>query len=110
MIERALGYDMDDNFEGIRWLLERVHAFEMYDPDRRPATHRNIWAGSYDVWSCEQDRIDAQEIPKARMKYIEDNGFIESKTIQRGKYDEVVWSLTERGRDFLKKEARSSNG
>lgn len=85
--------------EDIKWLLERVRAYQ--NDDRRPSTHRNIWAGSYDVWSCEQDRIDAVEIPKARMKEAQDRGLIESHIQTKGKYQFEVWKLTPQGEVFL---------
>jgi hypothetical protein len=70
------------------------------------ATHRRIWAGSYDVISCEQDRIDGVEIPKAQMKIAWEAGLIRSEMkIAEGKtgsHKMEVWSVTELGEEFLK--------
>lgn len=72
-----------------------------YDGPSRWPTHRNIWQGSYDVWFCEQDRIDAVEIPKAKMKAAEESGLIESELRTYNKYEYTVWKLTERGKSLL---------
>jgi hypothetical protein len=85
--------------EDVQWLLLTIK--NLWELPHRPPTHRNIWSGSYDVWSCEQDRIDAVEIPKARMKAAEDDGLIFSETRQKGKYKEIVWHLTDKGKQLL---------
>ncbi len=84
----------------INWLLNRINNLQNI-PNRLP-DHRTIWQGSYDVWHCEQDKIDAVEIPKARMKEAEDLGLIKSYKHEwkLGKF-EVVWSLTESAKRFL---------
>jgi hypothetical protein len=73
------------------------------------ATHKNIWSGSYDVWGCEQDIIDAREIPLARMKDTEEAGLIESEERESpcGRWKFEVWKLTEAGEKFY---SQSSSG
>lgn len=93
--------DKWDDPDGMIWLLERVKWLNNLDSDRRLPTHRNIWQGSYDVWFCEQDRIDAVEIPKARMKKAIDEGLIESENKTLGKYTFEIWKLTEKGKGLL---------
>lgn len=101
-----------------KYILERIKTLEVRNPnnplDSTPswwATHKNIWQGSYDVWFCEQDRIDAVDIPKAQMKIAEEEGLIESemKTWQgySKEYKTEVWSVTERGEEFLNKSSSS---
>jgi hypothetical protein len=96
--------------EEVVWLLYRLEGLETLRQERlargiddtaRWAIHRNIWQGSYDVWSCKQDEIDAIEIPKRRMKEAEEGGFIKSekKTWRKWTYD--VWSMTEAGKALL---------
>jgi len=86
----------------IRWILWRIQNLkEMNSPNRLP-TYRNIWQGCYDVWHCEQDRIDSVEIPKAKMKAAEEGGFIKSEIVKMGKFDQVVYSLTELGEKTLR--------
>jgi|SRR6516225_3359085 hypothetical protein len=83
-------------------LLNRIKCLEELWEQKQTYTHlpihKNIWRGSYDVWSCEQDRIDATEIPKARMKEAAELGYIESRIIKHGNYDYEVWALTESGK------------
>ncbi len=85
------------------WILRRIDFLETLNSPRRLPTHRNIWSGSYDVWACEQDRIDAQDIPKARMDTAVKNMLIESRPHQVGKYTFDVWTLTERGKQLIGK-------
>ena len=85
------------------WLLDRIQWLENTGSPNRWPTHSNIWQGSYDVWSCEQDRIDAYEIPRKRMKDAEEAGYIKSEVRTRGRFNFVVWSLTDLGRECLKK-------
>lgn len=94
------------NPEDTEWLLLKIEAL---NSPHRPATYQNIWGGSYDVWSCEQDRIDAIEIPRARMKAAQDEGLIESSFVDRGRYKFTVWGLTPKGEERLK-EVRCSDG
>lgn len=71
------------------------------NPHYRWATHRNIWAGSYDVWGCEQDKIDAVEIPNQRMKAAEEAKLIESEEKDGpGGYKKIIWKLTDLGEEF----------
>ena len=71
--------------------------------------HKHIWRGNYDVWSCDQDRINAIEIPRARMKAAEEDGLITTKgpltEAQKtfvAKYPHTtIWSLTELGEQRL---------
>lgn len=99
---------MDSNREDVKELLLNIkYLNERYNNgEKRKPTHHSIWAGSYDVWSCEQDRIDAIEIPKARMKEAEEAGFIKNEiintTYKNGKtFAETLWSLTELGEQYL---------
>lgn len=92
---------MKINANDVVWILDRIKWLETMP--NRPATHKNIWAGSYDVWSCPQDRIDAIEMPKARMKNAEDAGFIKSQIVKKDHYELVVWTLTELGREYLER-------
>ena len=63
-----------------------------------PPTYKNIWRGSYDVWFCEQDRIDGQEMMKFQTERAEKAGFIKSEMVD----NLLVWKLTEKGQDFIK--------
>lgn len=102
------------NWDHRKWILEKIEVLEARsqrdnNSPRWGATHKNIWQGCYDVIGCEQDRIDAIEIPKAQIKVAEEEGLIESeiKTWQ-GKIKEYkmeVWSITELGKKFLKENA-----
>ena len=93
---------MDVN--GVIWLMDRI--VKLWERSERNLprslgwrpTHKNIWQGCYDVWETEQDRIDSVNIPKWRMEEAEKNGYIFSKTIPLGKYEQVVWGLTEKGK------------
>lgn len=87
--------------DGLSWILYRINMLTELNSPRRPITHRNIWQGCYDVWSCEQDRIDAVEIPKLRMQEAEAAGLIKSETFDRVNYKETIWSLTELGKTQL---------
>jgi hypothetical protein len=98
----VINYNVDD----VKWLLNKILYLEEQKnahPSNWP-THRRIWLGCYDVWMCEQDRIDAVEIPKMRMKEAEEAGFIKNEIRKIGKFDSVVWTVTELGHDFLKEE------
>lgn len=90
---------MNDDLYHLKWLLERIDSLAKF-PNRLP-THRNIWQGSYDVWSCEQDKIDAVEIPKWNMQLAEREGFIKSEVKKQGNFEVVVWSLTKLGKAFI---------
>jgi hypothetical protein len=83
------------------WLLQRID--ELQDKPNWPATHKNIWQGSYDVWFSEQDRIDAYEIPKRRMASAVKQDLIQSSIKEVGKYKFEVWSLTEKGKQLIGK-------
>ena len=89
-----MSYDVD----GIQWLLSRIKRCDR--PNKLP-THQNIWQGCYDVWHCEQDRADAINIPRLRMKEAEDLGFIKNTLTDMGKYKIVLWSITEVGEEFF---------
>jgi hypothetical protein len=43
-----------------------------------PPTYKNIWRGCYDIWFCQQDRIDGQEMMKFQTEKAEKAGFIKS--------------------------------
>lgn len=92
------------NPDEVEWLLLNIKYLDEWsqtNPSHRP-NRQNIWRGSYDVWTCEQDKIDAIEIPKRRMKEAEEAGLITSEeTLYRGKYKEIVWKLTGLGRQRL---------
>lgn len=90
---------MEIDVEGVKFILNRIKMLKERGPNWFP-THRNIWQGSYDVWFNEQDQIDAVEIPKARMKEAEEGGYIKSEIV-RGKYDMIVYSVTELGEKLL---------
>jgi hypothetical protein len=99
--------------DGVVWILAKIEGLEKLHNERvargiddtaRWATHRNIWQGSYDVWSCKQDEIDAIEIPQRRMKEAEEGGFIKSEKKTWKKYEYVVWSITETGKALLETE------
>ncbi len=99
------------DYNGLEWILNRIeylkscpkraHRENLLRYTVRDATHQSIWQGSYDVWECEQDRIDAINIPLLRMKEAEEGGFIQKETIQKGKYIIPIWTLTELGKEFL---------
>jgi hypothetical protein len=82
---------MDEIF----WLLMRVKH------ERRP-TRQNIFRGCYDVWSCEQDKIDSVEIPKLRLAEAESLGLIclEQHEWKPGKFVEF-YKLTNQGEEYL---------
>jgi hypothetical protein len=85
-----------------KWLLEKITKLEGLNNPHRWPTHRNIWAGCYDVVLCAQDDFDNVEIPKACMKAAEEDGHIKSEVRRlRDKYDQTVWILTESGKAFL---------
>lgn len=73
----------------------------MKNENRLPTRH-NIWAGSYDVWSCEQGEINSVEIPKRRMQEALDAGLIKSVIRRIRNHDQVIYSLTEAGKNLLK--------
>ena len=87
--------------ESLMWLLTRIRDLEKMATHHRWPTHSNIWAGSYDVWMCEQDRIDAIEIPRSRIRDAEELGFIKSEIRTRGKYNFTVWTLTGHGKEYI---------
>ncbi len=87
------------NDEDTLWLLNKIKTLEGL-PKRWP-THQNIWAGSYDVWHNDQDRIDAIEIPRRRMQEAEDADLITNETKWRGQHKYIVWSLTHQGEQVL---------
>jgi hypothetical protein len=84
------------------WLLDRIQWLEELNSAMRPPTHKCIWQGSYDVWECEQDRLDSINIPLANMKLAEESGLIKSEIRTVGKYEMIVWGLTDVGREFLR--------
>jgi len=84
--------------EDTKWLLNRIQTLEEKNSPGWWPTHRNIWMGCYDVWFCEQDRIDAINIPKARMEEAKAAGLIKT----RGKFNIPVWALTDLGKKLLK--------
>jgi hypothetical protein len=86
----------------VEWLLSRIDSLHNPLRPKMKATHRNIWAGSYDVWFCEQDRIDAVEIPKRRMQEALDAGFIVGAEELLGKYKATVYHLTDMGREHMR--------
>lgn len=101
MEEVSLDFEPDD----VRWLLLKINELNENFSKRKVywnlPTHRNIWRGSYDVWLCEQDKIDAVEIPKARMRQAEKDCLIASEQMTFGKYVYDVWRLTEHGKKTL---------
>lgn len=87
--------------EDVSWILLKIkYLAERNSPIHLP-THQRIWQGSYDVWRNKQDEIDSIEIPKARMKAALEAGLIKSEVVKMGKYDHVVYSLTELGNKQL---------
>ena len=86
------------NPDDIEWLLKTI-ALLPRAPDYPPTTQRNIFRGCYDCWLCEQDRIDAVEIPKRRLAEAEELGLIRKK--------EVEYALTQKGREHLKNNGKS---
>jgi len=97
----AFDFGPDD----VRWLLLTINnlndSFARHGTYSHLPIHKNIWRGSYDVWSCEQDKIGAVEIPKSRMKQAEEDGLIASEKKMFGKYTVDVWHLTELGKKTL---------
>lgn len=87
--------------DGMKWLLGRIQSLEEMNSRSRWPTQQNIYAGSHDVWMCEQDRIDSIEIPKQQMKAAQEYGYIKSEIRSKGKFDLIVWSLTATGKYFL---------
>ena len=90
------------------WLLHKIDTLNNLSEAQRRlgwcATHRNIWAGSYDVWGNKQDEIDAIEIPRARMKDAENAGLITSEMVKQRRSNHIVWKLTDAGKALLEKE------
>jgi hypothetical protein len=79
----------------IIWLLERIK-------NESFPTRRNIFRGCYDVWCCEQDRIDAVKIPKQQLVEAESLGLIYKKQHEwkPGKFEEW-FKLTPYGEQYL---------
>jgi hypothetical protein len=103
------------DMDGVAWVLWKIESLNEITQENAKRginsttwwpTHRNIWRGSYDVWCCEQDRIDSVEIPRRRMKEAEDGGYIKNETRKHNKYECVVWSLTESGKALLEQAKR----
>lgn len=86
----------------LEYVLYRVKLLNGMNNPRRLPTHRNIWSGSYDVWHCEQDRIDAKEKPQAAMKRALDAEYIVSEDVQVGKYTNTIYRLTPIGEEHLR--------
>lgn len=84
--------------------LERVQSLNNQRRTNWLPTHRNIWAGSYDVWNCQQDYIDATERPRAAVKKAIDAGLVYSEEVNVGKYTNTVYRLTELGQAYMQQQ------
>lgn len=69
----------------MKFILERIN---LCRKKNWPATHKNIWQGSFDVYP-----LSEPDTSKERMKQAEKEGLIRS---------EKIWFLTDKGRNFLK--------
>jgi len=95
------------------WLLHRI----VWKTALGRPNQKNIFQGCYDVFYCEQDEIDAYEIPKRRLQEAEDLGLIERFSDKyTEKFNDSMWALTPKGveelakaedcRDYLEVEGR----
>lgn len=80
--------------EDVYWMLKNISVLG----DK--ADRKTIFRGCYDVWFCEQDRIDSVEIPKQRLAAARDQGLIEEVDTGK-KYPAKIWRLTENGKKML---------
>lgn len=68
-------------------------------------TYRNIWAGCYDVWYDEKDRIAQREIPRYRTQQMIEKGLIYKENITRvygdKSFDFEIYMLTEKGKEVI---------
>lgn len=100
---------MSDDTKRVLRILSTIQAlnelFSKYKTYSLLPIHKNIWRGSYDVWSCEQDMIDSVEIPKSFMKRLKDEELITSRSMIFCNREIEVWSLTETGEKLIKEES-----
>jgi hypothetical protein len=86
------------NPEDISWLLANI---KVLNNDGKRPTRRDIFRGCYDVWYCEQDMIDATEIPNRRLAEAKEQGLIEDFPNPRNENWLPHWKLTEAGEHYL---------
>ncbi len=67
-------------------------------PSWKP-TRKTIWQGCYDVWSCEQDRLDSVAAIDHRMQEAVDLGLI--YIVPDSCFPTFVWKLTELGQKAI---------
>lgn len=90
------------NTDELEFIIQRIKNLEKKTHPSNKPTHRNIWAGCYDVWCCEQDRVDARTIPLENMKRALDEGLIKGEEVKIGSYTTTVYSVTEIGEEFMR--------
>src|ERR1035437_3240000 len=96
------------NKEETLWLLKTIKQLHE-DKKQREISHNKvdyyridkkiIFRGSYDVWSCKQDEIDAHNEPVRRLTEAENEGYIIRGNI--GGIHRTEWTLTDKGKQFL---------
>ena len=84
------------NPDDINWLLARIKTMS-----GTRTTRKDIFRGCYDVWSCEQDMMDAVEIPNRRLAEAKNLGLIEDFPDPRNEKWMPHWRLTEAGEAYL---------
>lgn len=87
--------------QDIYWLLTRIKFITAKNRPNWSPNRGQIFAGSYDVWSCEQDKIDSMEIPKRRLNETRALGLVENESQSEnwGWYE--LWHLAKAGEKFL---------
>lgn len=85
-----------------KFILSRIKIWEKRNAiSGRPVTYRDIWQGCYDVWGCDQDRIDAIEIPKTQTEKAEALGLIQQEIVEWRGVKGIKWSITKLGQKLL---------
>jgi hypothetical protein len=95
---------MTSEFYWMYWVLEKIESLEGKSSGRK-----DIYRGSYDVWFCEQDQIDAFAMQEHQLTEAEKHGFIEQFPDPRNDKWACHWKLTESGKQLLS-ELRQSDG
>lgn len=86
------------NPEDVSWLLACI---KVLTNDGKRTTRIDIFRGSYDVWGCEQDMMDAIEIPNRRLAEAKEQGLIEDFPDPRNEKWLPHWRLTDAGEAYL---------
>lgn len=66
--------------------------------------HKNIWRGCYDVWYTEQDKIDAQTMPRKIMQELLDEHLIYEKDFLYNGKIQTLYYVGELGLEALRPE------